>query len=108
IGRSKTVLVIQDSTRQYYPICLEYDSTNTTVAKFKFTIDFDQAFLDCMSTEAEKDSFLVNYAVEKLLDSAATAFYKSYRTDCFRNINEKLQYQFIPKEYHYTLYYFDQ
>src|SRR5690606_8171520 len=35
-------------------------------------------------------------------------YYRSYRTSCLNNVSETFKYTYLNKEYHYTLYYYDQ
>jgi RHS repeat-associated protein len=37
-----------------------------------------------------------------------TNYYNTFRTNCQRLANESLTYSYVPKEFHYTLYYYDQ
>jgi RHS repeat-associated protein len=89
-------------------ICLEYDPNNPTLQKFTFTVNWNQLVQQCLENAAKEDSILVDFAIEKMIEEEVTTFYNSYSTKCFEGATEVLRYSYIPKEYHYTLYYFDQ
>lgn len=108
---SRLQTVVVEDTIGYvkdYALCLQYDTANTTLRKFSFEIDWNKAFVACMNNAANEDSTLVAYATEKLIENYISNLYSSYRTTCLANAKEKLTYTYIPKEYHYTLYYYDQ
>lgn len=89
-------------------ICLEYDQTNPTISAFNFEVDWDVEIARCMRNQQVKDSFLIEYAVEKYIEQQATTFYKNFSTKCLKGVKESLQYKYTSREYHYTLYYYDQ
>ncbi len=92
----------------HFEICLEYDSTNATVQKFEYTVDWNQEVQKCIANALTADSLLVDYAVEKLMDDYITEYNNTYRTACMNRLTEDFTYTYIDKEYHYTLYYYDQ
>jgi RHS repeat-associated protein len=100
-------LVLSDSLISF-TYCLEYDSTNETLNKFKFVVDWDAVVQQCMENAAKEDSILISRSVEVLLEEQATLFYNKQSTNCLDSITENFYYAYIPKEYHYTLYYYDQ
>ncbi len=91
-----------------YEICLAYDENNTTIKKWQFNVDWNQVVARCMKNAAKEDSILVNYAIERMLEKEISEFNNTYRTNCLKNLKEDLNYTYTPKEYHYTLYYYDQ
>jgi RHS repeat-associated protein len=91
-----------------YTICLKYDSANTALKDFSYDLDWNQQFLDCRKRAEKEDSLLVAYASEQLVEGYINTLYASYRSKCLSTIKEGINYTYIPKEYHYTLYYFDQ
>jgi RHS repeat-associated protein len=97
-----------DTSLMTFTFCVEYDSTNTTLNKFKFKVDWDDVIAKCLANAAKEDTILAELAVEKLLNSYATTYYNSYRANCLGRVKEHLDYTYDSKEYHYTLYYFDQ
>jgi len=88
--------------------CLEYDTNNSTLQQFTVTVDWNQQIQQCMERTAQADSILTQYAISKLLDIQVTNLYNKYSTLCAQNVTEKLTYTYVSKEYHYTLYYYDQ
>jgi hypothetical protein len=51
---------------------------------------------------------LKDLAKEKLMESWLQEYYAEFDLSCLDDINEKFSYTYTPKEYHYTLYYYDQ
>ena len=68
----------------------------------------NQQVQQCMASAAQADSVLTEYAINKLLDQQITNFYNKFSTQCMEKVKEHLSYTYISKEYHYTLYYYDQ
>jgi len=89
-------------------ICLEYDSTNTTLALFDYDVDWSKEIQKCLDNAAKEDSVLTQMAVNKLVEEKVGDYYAAYRTACVNGLNEALRYMYHSKEYHYTLYYYDQ
>jgi RHS repeat-associated protein len=89
-------------------ICYELDQNNETVQKFRFVINWNAVVAQCLADAVKEDSILIDFAIEKLMDEEVTTFYNTYRTQCMNAATEALTYSYVPKEYHYTLYYFDQ
>ncbi|HTJ48126.1 MAG TPA: hypothetical protein VL443_01635 [Cyclobacteriaceae bacterium] len=106
-GRTQTVIVVPDTSMVDYDIC-EYDTANTTIKKLSYTLDINKEVAACMERAQEEQTYLREYAIDKYLDSLVTDFYKDFQTKCLNQVKENLQYEYVPKEYHYTLYYFDQ
>jgi RHS repeat-associated protein len=106
-GRNQAVVVSTDTSNIYYDIC-EYDTANTTIKKLSYTLDINKEVAACMERAQEEQTYLREYAIDKYLDSKVTDFYKAFQTKCLNQVQENLQYEYVPKEYHYTLYYFDQ
>lgn len=88
--------------------CLEYDMNNVTLAGFQFTVDWNQRMQECMGQAVSRDSLLVELATEKLIEEKVNSYYNSFHTQCLTQLTEKINYTYTPKEYHYTLYYYDQ
>lgn len=89
-------------------ICLEYDTLNSTLAGWTFNVNWTAVVDSCMARAAREDSILIDYAINVLIDSVATEYYAKYSTNCLANTIENLAYTYTSKEYHYTLYYYDQ
>ncbi|MCG8310319.1 MAG: leucine-rich repeat domain-containing protein, partial [Cytophagales bacterium] len=89
-------------------ICLEYDQNNPTLQQMTVTIDFEQEIAECLARLEHERTILVEKAVETLIEEEVEQFYATYNTNCLANTTEKLSYSYTPKEYHYTLYYYDQ
>lgn len=97
---------VQEDTSQ--TICLEYDTTNATLDRFKYIINWSKIVEKCLADAAEEDTILIEYAIEKLIEQEATDFYFSYVTNCLANAEDSLLYTYPSREHHYTLYYYDQ
>lgn len=91
-----------------FVLCLQYDSTNSTVQKFTIQIGLNDLVEQCTARAAQEDAILTEYAIDRLLEDKASSFYSEFKTKCLGNVEENLEYMYIPKEYHYTLYYYDQ
>ncbi|HEY3402434.1 MAG TPA: RHS repeat-associated core domain-containing protein [Ohtaekwangia sp.] len=106
--RSHVQTVVVDTTLIARTICVAYDTTNSTVAKFSFTVNLNDEIQKCLANAAIEDSILSSYAVERLMEDYLTEYYNQHRTQCLDKVKEHLDYTYTSKEYHYTLYYYDQ
>lgn len=84
--------------------CAKYDTLN--FLEFNFAAGFNTAVQRCLADAAAENALLVEYAKNKIIDEEATLLY-SQRFKCL-DLSETFTYAYIPKEYHYTLYYYDQ
>ena len=91
-----------------FALCLQYDSTNTTLQSFTYKVNINDLIQQCMERAAKEDTILTEYAINRLMQEKATSFYNEFMIKCMQGVTENLQYSYIPKEYHYTLYYYDQ
>ncbi len=105
VSRMQTLVFPEGRT---YEVCWEYDTANTTYKKLIFKIDWNAEFLNCKRIAEEEDSILLVYATQQLVQQYVSDYYNQYKTQCLTRIAENLTYTYIPKEYHYTLYYYDQ
>lgn len=107
--RVRRILPYDNSvTFQNKTICLRYDTTNATLGKFTYQVDWKREVQQCLEKAQQERDQLIDYALEKLLEEEITAFYAQYRSKCLEGAGEQLSYSYQPKEYHYTLYYYDQ
>jgi RHS repeat-associated protein len=97
--------VVMPETRTY---CLEYDQNNPTLKLFRYDVDWNEQIQKCLALAANEQEYLIKYATDKIVEEEVSTFYNTYRTNCFNNANEKLKYTYLNREYHYTLYYYDQ
>jgi RHS repeat-associated protein len=97
--------VVMPETRTY---CLEYDQNNPTLKLFRYDVDWNEQIMKCLELAASEQEYLIDYATDKVLEEEVSTFYNTYRTNCFEKVNETLKYRYQNKEYHYTLYYYDQ
>ncbi|MBL3655119.1 RHS repeat domain-containing protein [Fulvivirga sediminis] len=88
-------------------VCLKYDTTSSLGA-FSYTVDWDREVALCQERAAEERDRLVTYAIQDYLDEVTSSVYNDYTASCLDKIEETLDYTFEQKEYHYTLYYYDQ
>ncbi len=89
-------------------ICLKYNPNNPILQKFGFKIDWEVKKIECL---ARQDSIVTTnreIATEKYIEEKVAEYYNSVQTNCLNTITESISYNFTPKEYHYTLYYYDQ
>lgn len=91
-------------------LCLGYDTNNPTLNAFFYS---EEDFLNnlvnrCMENAQEESETLINMAISEWIENEASTYYNKYKTNCLEKISETLTYTFTPKEYHYTLYYYDQ
>ncbi len=107
--RLRRILPNENSVNfQNKTICLRYDTTNATLGQFTYQVDWKREVQLCLDRAQEERNKLIDYAVEHLLDEEVTSFYTHYRSRCLESSSETLSYTYQPKEYHYTLYYYDQ
>jgi RHS repeat-associated protein len=89
-------------------ICYQYALNTPTMQLWTYTPDWAAEILRCnQRAQVEKDS-LIAFATRKYMDEQASIYNNAYKTNCLSKAVEKLRYTFTPKEYHYTLYYYDQ
>lgn len=104
-GPVKSVEIKDVVIKEYYEpslsFCIDYGTTSVPdyIAQFKAA---------CALKEVERKSILAQVAIDNLLEDEITNFSKEFRTKCLDNATEKLKYTYVPQEYHYTLYYYDQ
>ncbi|HRF34404.1 MAG TPA: RHS repeat-associated core domain-containing protein [Cyclobacteriaceae bacterium] len=106
VSRPQTVL-ISDSLKLTKP-CLQYDTTNVALGKFKFVVNWTEVVARCEQNKAKQDSTILSYAVQRLIEEKVTEFFTSQTTTCLENATETFNYAYSSGEYHYTLYYYDQ
>jgi RHS repeat-associated protein len=96
--KNVTIKEYYDSIRTF---CIEYVAPTIPdyIAQYKAA---------CLLNEVERKNLLAQVAIDNLLENEVTNFSNTYRTKCMDNAGETLKYTYIPKEYHYTLYYYDQ
>jgi Leucine-rich repeat (LRR) protein len=87
-------------------VCKQYDSANVTLQKLSFNPDWQLVINKCLADAAAENALLFDYTKNKIIDEEASLLY-SQRFKCL-DLNETFTYAYIPKEYHYTLYYYDQ
>ncbi|MEL6562274.1 MAG: RHS repeat-associated core domain-containing protein, partial [Bacteroidota bacterium] len=62
----------------------------------------------CIEQQQERIEVIREIVTNKIIDAKLSEIYKSYETSCLGNVKENLKYTSANKEYHYTLYYYDQ
>jgi YD repeat-containing protein len=88
--------------------CLAYDQTNPTLLLFSSVPSLSELVDRCLANAAREDSILTELAISKLVEGWASTAYAAYQTRCLSGVSEALRYTYASKEYHYTLYYYDQ
>ena len=106
ISHTQTVKIT--STGTTYNICLSYADTTSTLKPFNFNFSWNEVVARCMKNAYKEDSILVNYAIDKMLQDQMSEINETYRSQCLEGLHEHFNYGYVPKEYHYTLYYYDQ
>jgi len=107
-GRLQKVKIGVDTTIAQFTLCLAQDTTNTTYKKFTVNVDWNLEVQKCLDRAQEERQDLTNYAIDNFVNSRVADYYKTYTSNCLTGVAENLQYSYTPKEYHYTLYYYDQ
>jgi len=102
----QTVVVTGGSNS--YTICQSYEADNPTMQQFTYTVDWNQQVQQCLANQAAADSVLAQYAANNYLEQQVNNYYAQYSTQCLKNVQDHFSYTYVPKEYHYTLYYYDQ
>jgi len=96
---------LSNNTTPLYPpftICTDYASSPSD-----YIADWASVIKRCQDSTAVQRESLIAYATDRVIDNAVSQLYQK-STQCLKNATEALSYQYVPKEYHYTLYYFDQ
>jgi RHS repeat-associated protein len=106
-SRMRKLLVDTDSIKTV-TICLEPDTANTTMKKFKFVANWSEVVENCLKDAEKEKEILVNIAVQRLIDSVATSYLIEQKTNCISGTTEAFTFTFVKREHHYTLYYYDQ
>src|SRR5690606_13734491 len=88
--------------------CLGYDLSNPTLSNFRFELDWDEVAQQCIANLEQEVEILRETAVEKYLEEEVSRYLRSARTGCLEGVSEGLEYTYENKEYHHTLYYYDQ
>jgi RHS repeat-associated protein len=101
-------LIIDTDSIKTVTICLEPDTANTTMKKFKFVANWSEVVENCLKDAEKEKEILVNIAVQRLIDSVATSYLIEQKTNCISGTTEAFTFTFVKREHHYTLYYYDQ
>jgi RHS repeat-associated protein len=110
-SRLQTLQVQSANNDRTVETCFEYNTnpaTNPGLAPYSYTVNWNLEAQLCQERARVADSVLVEYAIEKLLHEEAEQYYSVWRTQCLNNLSEDMSYSYSIKEYHYTLYYYDQ
>ena len=107
-SRLQRVEVIYEVTYKDVDICLAYDENNPALAIFNYTVNWEDEVQRCLENAAREDSVLVGYTIDKLYENRVSDFYSGYNTQCLASFRDEMSYTYAVKEYHYTLYYYDQ
>ncbi|MEI9921935.1 MAG: RHS repeat-associated core domain-containing protein [Bacteroidota bacterium] len=74
--------------------------------RYKFDIDWDVVRDTCIARAASERKYLIDQLLQQGLENYATGLYRQYNP--LGSAIEELDYSYVPQEYHYTLYYYDQ
>jgi len=86
------------------PFCKEYNP----LPSWAYTPDWQAAIDLCNQHATDERAQLIEFATNKYVEQQVSAYSNIYRTNCINSAAEQLNYSYAPKEYHYTLYYYDQ
>ncbi|WP_209329153.1 hypothetical protein [Lunatimonas salinarum] len=75
---------------------------------FVFTPDWEAVLDSCQADRAARASSLRELAAASMMERRIGEYYANFERNCLDLTAESLSYTYIPKEYHYTLYYYDQ
>jgi RHS repeat-associated protein len=104
-------LILEEGEGNYITVCREYEVDpikNPTLAYYNIDFDWNKVVETCMENQRQENALLIERAIEKLVEKEVTSFYNSFVTTCLSKASEHLSYSYENKEYHYTLYYYDQ
>jgi YD repeat-containing protein len=115
-ARKQNVLVY---TGQPVSYCVEYGmgnaqggygqpDTNPSMELFSLPSTWQAIVDSCNADRVARAGALKVLAEEKLMQIRLEEYYAQYGLKCLDNIREEFSYTYIPREYHYTLYYYDQ
>ncbi|BDD05643.1 RHS repeat-associated core domain-containing protein [Aureibacter tunicatorum] len=93
--------------------CTKYNDQNSTILLMGLT---DEEITDlkekkkeqCIRDLEEEEEYLRLEAERKFVEEIGGRLFENYIGNCIKNANEDFDYTYKPKEYHYTLYYYDQ
>jgi RHS repeat-associated protein len=97
----KDVTIVEDITGINFTYCTEYAPPIPHDYLSEFTIK-------CAENLVNESIVLRELAIDKYLEEEITTYSNTLRANCLDGATENLQYSYTPKEYHYTLYYYDQ
>lgn len=75
---------------------------------FTFELNTDSIKSACLEELKAARDYEALRLVNEYRDSMATVYIRDLSHRCFDSLREKTQMQYIPGEYHFTLYYYDQ
>jgi RHS repeat-associated protein len=83
--------------------CTEYEALPSV---YNFTVDWGTLLTECNNRAASEKTHLVNTALTQYVETEVNKYYNGF--NCVNNATETFVYTYQAKEYHYTLYYYDQ
>jgi YD repeat-containing protein len=89
-------------------LCLEYNLDNDINRALSFDLDFDLLRQQCIADLEIERQTRIEYEKEEVVREYMSAYYQQFTTNCLDATTESFGYTYQPKEYHYTLYYYDQ
>lgn len=101
-------LAVTSSNTHTVTSCLLYDTANVTLQKFTFKPNFNDLVTKCIQNAEEEASILRTLTIDRFLEEEVRKYYQTFRSNCQTTASETLTYSFNNREYHYTLYYYDQ
>ena len=91
-----------------YSYCLEYGYGENTDSPFYLAYSYANYLAICEADDLAKKSDLLVLAKKKLENQWLDTYYQTLEFSCLENVTEAFTYTYTPREYHYTLYYYDQ
>ena len=75
---------------------------------FVYTPDWAAVLDSCQADRTARASSLRELAAASMMEGRLGEYFASFDRNCLELTAENLSYTYTPKEYHYTLYYYDQ
>ncbi|MDR7130070.1 RHS repeat-associated protein [Algoriphagus sp. 4150] len=102
---------IEGYVTQTETVCTAYQldpAFNPWLASVSYVPDWDEVVERCLAERDTLRAAIREAAVEKLEDKWVESYLRAASTACMEDVSETLNMTVTNKEYHYTLYYYDQ
>ena len=89
-------------------VCREYNTIAYDTLVGGLGIDADSARKNCLEELADERDAQIVELIGRIADAYKVRYARDYAPACFDRLEESFRYEYIPAEYHFTLYYYDQ